>query len=165
MHFISLFAGVPRELAVILLATLPVGELRVAIPVGVIAYHLPLWETFLLAQIGNLFPIVVIYALCEWWVNLMERRQGWLHKLTDAVLKHTREKMHGGVSKWGLLAVVVFVAIPLPGAGAWTGTLGAFLLNIPFKKAVPAIILGNLISGAIVSALVAGGTMAAGALH
>jgi uncharacterized membrane protein len=165
MDLIRLFSGFPRELAVVLLATMPVGELRVAIPVGVVVYHLPLWETFLLAQIGNLFPVVVIYALCEWWVQLMERHRGWLHKLTDAVLQHTREKMHDGVIKWGLLAVVAFVAVPLPGFGAWTGTLGAFLLNIPFKKAMPYIVLGNIIAGLIVIALTAGGTALAGSLR
>lgn len=151
---------IPAELAVVVLAMTPVGELRAAIPVGILGYHLPVWEVFLLAQLGNAVPVVLIYGLCDWWVRMMERRKGFFHRITDAVLRHTEEKMHGGMVKWGYLALVVFVAIPLPGAGAWTGTLGAYLLHIPLKKAFPYIILGNLIAGTIVTLAVTGGVAA-----
>ncbi|HTM68246.1 MAG TPA: small multi-drug export protein [Candidatus Binatia bacterium] len=156
----TVLAGVPPELVVIALSAMPVGELRAGIPVGILGYHLPVWEVFLLAQLGNAIPVALIYALCDWWVRLMERRRGILHRITDAVLRHTHDKMHGGMTKWGLAALVIFVAIPLPGAGAWTGTLGAYLLHLPFKKAFPYIILGNLISGTIVTLAVTGGVAA-----
>jgi uncharacterized membrane protein len=152
----TFITGIPAEIAVIVLAMTPVGELRAAIPVGILGYHLPVWEVFLLAQLGNAVPVVLIYALCDWWVRMIERRKGLLHRVTHAVLQHTQEKMHGGMSKWGYAALVIFVAIPLPGAGAWTGTLGAYLLHIPLKKAFPYIILGNLIAGTIVTLAVTG---------
>ncbi len=159
-NFLHLIAGIPAEIAVFILATMPVGELRAAIPVGLITYHLPVWEVFVWAQLGNVVPVFVIYALCDWWVRLMERRRGWLHRLTDKVLSHTHSKMHGHFSKWGLIAVMLFVAVPLPGMGAWTGTLGAYLLHIPLKKALPFIILGNLIAGVIVTVVTTSGVAA-----
>lgn len=157
---IPVIAGLPPELVVIALSATPVGELRAGIPVGILAYHLPVWEVFLLAQIGNAIPVALIYGLCDWWVRLMEKRRGILHRITHAVLEHTHRKMHGGVGKWGLAALVVFVAVPLPGMGAWTGTLGAYLLHLPFKKAFPYIVLGNVIAGAIVTLAVTGGVAA-----
>lgn len=157
LHF---FAGVPPELTIFLLAALPVTELRVAIPVGMLKYHLPAWEVFVWAQLGNVVPAFVIYALCDWWVRLMERRRGWLHRMTDQVLVSTHAKMHGSFSKWGPIAVMLFIALPFPGTGTWTGTLGAYLLGIPFKKALPFIILGNVISGIVVIVAVKSGIVA-----
>lgn len=151
-------AGVPAWVAVVLLAAVPVGELRAAIPVGLLVYKLPVWEVFLLAQIGNLIPVLVIYGLCGWWVRMVERRKGWWHRVTDKVLNRTREKMHGDVVKWGILALILFVAIPLPGTGAWTGALGAYILHIPFKKALPCILAGNLIAGTIVVVAILSGS-------
>lgn len=153
----AIVTGLPAEAAVVLLAMTPVGELRAAIPVGILGYHLPVWETFLLAQIGNAVPIFLIYAACDWWVRLMERRRGILHRITHAVLRRTHEKLHDGVSRWGLIALATFVAIPLPGTGAWTGTLGAYLLHVPLKKALPYILLGNLVAGAIMTLATTGG--------
>ena len=148
--------GVPAELAVIMLGMTPVGELRAAIPVGIIGYKLPIWETYLLAQLGNALPAVVVYAVAAWWVGLVERRRGFLHRLTHHVLRRTHEKLNGDVGRWGLIALAIFVAVPLPGTGAWTGALGAYLLHIPFRKAFPYIILGNFISGAIMILAVTG---------
>lgn len=156
----TVIPGLTPEIVVILLSATPIGELRAGIPAGILGYHMPAWEAFLLAQVGNAFPIALIYALCDWWVRLMERRRGFLHRVTDAVLRHTHEKMHGRMTRWGYVALVVFVAIPLPGAGAWTGTLGAYLLRLPFKKAFPAIVLGNVIAGAIVTLAVTGAVAA-----
>ncbi len=153
----AIITGLPAEAAVVLLAMTPIGELRAAIPVGILGYHLPVWETYVLAQIGNAVPIFLIYAACDWWVRLMERHRGVLHRITHAVLRHTHEKLHGGVNRWGLIALAVFVAIPLPGAGAWTGTLGAYLLHVPLKKALPYILLGNLVAGAIMTLATTGG--------
>lgn len=164
-NVLLLFAGLPADAVVFILAAMPVGELRAAIPVGIIHYHLPIWEAFFWAQIGNAVPVFLIYALCNWWVELMERRRGWLHRLTDKVLSHTHAKMHGGFSKWGLVAVILFVAVPLPGMGAWTGTLGAYLLHIPLKKAFPAVILGNLIAGIIVTIATVSGVAAFDAIN
>lgn len=162
LHAIS---GLPKEAVVAVLAATPVAELRAAIPVGMLVYKMPATEVFVLAQLGNILPAFLVYGLCEWWVRLMERRRGWLHRITDHVLTRTRDKMHGQFIKWGVLAVVIFVGIPFPGTGAWTGSLGAYLLRIPFKQAVFAVLLGNLIAGGVVTAMILSGSAAFSALR
>ncbi len=152
--------GLPPEATVALIAMTPIGELRAAIPVGILGYRLSVLETFLLAQLGNAVPIVLIYAAGDWWVRFVERRKGFLHRVTHAVLERTHAKLHGGVSRWGLLALATFVAIPLPGTGAWTGTLGAYILHIPFRKSLPYILLGNAVAGLIVTLAVTGSVAA-----
>lgn len=150
------FAGLPPELPVFIVAALPIGELRAAIPLGVFL-GLSVWAAVFWSLLGNALPILLIYAFGNTWLYLVEREKGFFHRLTDRVLKRTHNAFAGHYGKWGLLALTIFVAIPLPLTGAWTGALAAFLFGIPFKKAFPLIFLGNVIAAAIVTAAVTGG--------
>jgi uncharacterized membrane protein len=75
----------------------------------------------------------------------------WYEAFFDRFVERAREKLHQGVEKWGWFGVALFVAVPLPITGAWTGTLGAWVLGLPKRKTLPAVIIGVLISGAIVT--------------
>lgn len=147
--------GAGKGIATFLVSMLPIIELRGAIPVGV-SLGLPVWQAALVAMAGNLLPVPFIIAFIRTvmdWLRVKSARAAkfvaWLEaKGTGAKAEKVRHAQF-----WGLLA---FVAIPLPGTGAWTGALIASLLNMRMKRALPPIVLGVLIAGVIVSLATAG---------
>ena len=145
----------PKELIVFLAAAAPLGELRGSIPLGILAYKMSITDTFFWSVLGSVLPAIPIYAFGNMWIRFVEKRQGFLHRLTDRVLGHTRH-FKDSYAKYGAAALPIFVAIPLPGMGVWTGALGAFLLGIPFKKAFPLILIGDIAAGIIVTLAVTG---------
>ncbi len=136
----------------------PVIELRGAIPYGVIA-GLSVHAAFILAVIGNLVPIPVL-------VVFTRKVFGWLRTISSGLdrfvskLEAKAEKNKEVVLKYEFWGLVLLVAIPLPGTGAWTGALVAAMMDMRLKRAMPAIILGVLIAGVIVTTV----TYGAGAL-
>ena len=86
----------------------------------------------------------------------------WYRTLFDRFVEKTRLKLHSGIEKWGALGVAIFVAIPLPGTGAWTGTLGAWILGLRKRKTFPAVTLGVIAAGIMVTAVM---TLGLGALR
>jgi uncharacterized membrane protein len=77
----------------------------------------------------------------------------WYRKFFDHFVERARKKLHGGVERWGWIALAAFVAVPLPVTGAWTGTLGAWVLGLPKRRTLPAVILGVAAAGIIVTAV------------
>lgn len=146
---VHLVENMPHELGVILLSMIPVAELRLAIPVAITQYGLPPIEAFLFSCIGNLIPVPFIVLFIRQIFN-------WLKKFKifhDIVVKleergNSKIKTVEKYKFWGLCA---FVAIPLPGTGAWTGALIAGLMDMRLKRALPSIILGVLIAGVVVT--------------
>ncbi len=143
-------------LLTVLVSMIPVVELRGGIPFGVTA-GLPVWAAFIAAVIGNLIPapfiIVYIRRIFQWMRRRMPRLNGIVDKLErKAHLKGQR------VTKYKYLGLAVFVAIPLPGTGAWTGSLAAAFLDMPLRKAIPSVIAGVLIAGMAISILTYGVT-------
>ena len=137
-----------KELCVLLCSMLPIIELRGAIPLGA-ALGLPWWENYLLAVIGNFIPapfiLLFIRKILEWMkkVRHLDKFALWLEKKADKN-KERIEKY----SFWGLFTLV---AIPLPGTGAWTGSLVAALMHVKFPKAMLAVACGILAAGVIVT--------------
>ena len=135
------------------IAAIPVVELRGAIPAG-IAAGLDPWLACAAAVIGNLLPVPFI-------VLLVRRVFDWLRRLPffapkcDA-LENSAHLKGRLVRKYRLLGLTLFVAIPLPGTGAWTGALIAAFLDIRLRHALPAITLGVLIAGSIVTLMTLG---------
>jgi uncharacterized membrane protein len=148
---IALPAWLPPWAGVLIVAAIPIGELRAAIPLGILGFGMSPSATFLIANIGNALPILAVYGFGAFWLRIVERRRGFLHRLTDRVLKRTHAAFKDSYGAWGLIALTAFVAVPLPFTGAWSGALAAFLFGIPFRKAFPLIVLGNLIAGIIVT--------------
>lgn len=135
--------------ATFFLSMLPVGELRIGLPYG-IALGLEYPLALMAALLGNMVPvpfiIVYIKRVFEWMRRHMPRLDALVTKLEDrANLKGETVQKYG---PWGLL---LFVAIPLPGTGAWTGALIAALLDLRTSKAVPVIMLGVCIAAAIMT--------------
>lgn len=138
-----------------LMGMAPIVELRGAIPYGAAA-GLPLWECFWLAAAGNILPVPFIMLLIR-RVFARLRHSAWWSPKIDALER--RAHLKGNlVRKYRLVGLVILVAIPLPGTGAWTGALVASLLDIRMRHALPAIAVGVLIAGVLVT-LAAGGVI------
>ena len=137
---------------------IPVIELRGAIPYGVVA-GLSVHTAFILAVIGNLLPIpfLIVFTrkVFEWLRTKSER----LNRMVEKLEKKAESK-RDIVEKYKFLGLMILVAIPLPGTGAWTGALVAAMMEMRLKRAMPAIIVGVLVAGVIVTTL----TYGAGAL-
>lgn len=138
----------------ILVSMIPVVELRGGIPFGV-ALGLPVWAAYLAAVIGNLIPapfiIVYIRRIFQW----MRRRLPKFNRLVDALERKAHLK-GVKVSRFKYLGLAVFVALPLPGTGAWTGSLAAAFLDMPLRRAIPSVIAGVVTAGLIISGLAYG---------
>ena len=141
-------------LIVFLVSMVPLIELRGAVPYGVI-FGLPLWLTFVVAIVGNMLPVPIIYffarKVLEW---------GCDKPVIGKFFTFCLEKGHRGGEKLkakagrGLFwALLLFVGIPLPGTGAWTGTLAASLLDMGFKESVLACMGGVILAGIIMGTL------------
>lgn len=128
-------------------ALLPVLEVRGAIPVG-IANGLDAWTAYILGVIGNMLPIPFLILLTREIIEWL-KKHNILVKFT-AWLEHKGEEKGETVKKYSFWGLLILVAIPLPGTGAWTGALVASLLEMRLKDALPAIFLGVLIAGGIV---------------
>jgi len=147
--------GVGAELVTFIISMLPVVELRLAIPIGV-SFGLPVWKAAVISVVGNLLPapfiIAFIRVVMDWLRGksaTMRRFVAWLEKKGTGP-KADRVRRY---EFWGLL---LFVAIPLPGTGAWTGSLVAALLDIRMKRALPPIVVGVIIAAVLVSLATAG---------
>ena len=136
-----------------LMAMVPVVELRGAIPLGVAA-GLPPAVAAVTAMAGNLTPVPCILLLLRRVFALM-RKSAWLGPKVDRLERRAHLKGRK-VRKYRTLGLVLLVAIPLPGTGAWTGALVAAFLNIRLRHALPAIALGVLAAGTIVTLMTLG---------
>lgn len=140
----------------ILVSMIPVVELRGGIPFGVAA-GLPVWAAYLAAVIGNLIPVPFIIVYIRRVFAWMRRRIPRLNNLVDRM--ETKAHLKGQkVNRYKYLGLAIFVAIPLPGTGAWTGSLAAAFLDMPLRKAIPSVIAGVLVAGFLISALAYGVT-------
>jgi len=144
LNFISI------ELTVILTAVLPIIELRGAIPVGISLGLSPV-HAAILSFIGSMIPVPFILFSIRPIFNYLKKTKTFekiVHRLTDKSLNKS-----GKIEKYGVWGLLIFVALPLPGTGVWSGSLIAALLNMRFKLAFPAIFVGNAIAGTIIMVL------------
>jgi len=139
------------ELKVFLIAMSPIFELRGSIPMALGAYHLPVWSAFLISVAGNILPVIFILLLLESVSGYLSRHSRFFNRFFAWIFARTRKKHAKKFESAKALALMIFVAIPLPLTGAWTGALCAFIFGIPFKKAFPAIVGGVVIAGVIVT--------------
>lgn len=149
----SLFAWastIPAWLATIVLSALPITESRLTIPVAILSWHLSPITAYGLAMIGNAIPFPIIFFGFRGAKRLAERYAPWSVKWFDRILEHAQKKLGNRYQEIGLLAVAIFVAVPLPGTGVWTGSLLAVALDLSVRRALLAILGGMLVMGAIV---------------
>jgi len=138
------------EIVVIIVSMIPIFELRGGIPVAFIL-KLAWWKAFIFAIIGNLIPIPLILLLLD-PISKYIRKAKFMDRFFEWLFTRSRKKTESDIMKYGLFfGLMIFVAIPLPATGAWTGALAAFVLGMKFRYAMPSIALGVLIAGVVVS--------------
>ena len=137
-----------------LVAMVPVVELRGAIPFGVVR-GLNLWTAIIASMLGNLIPVPVIILFIR---KIFAWMRAHMPKLDGLVIRMEKkaEKNRAAVEKYAFWGLVILVAIPLPGTGAWTGALVAAMMEMRLKRAFPAIAIGVAIAGVIVSVITYG---------
>lgn len=146
-----------KMLMTVIISMIPVLELRGAIPIAT-AHGLNFWIAIACAIIGNLLPVPFIIIFIR---KIFDMLRKWSKKLNSLVtkLEERAAKKSDVVLKYAFWGLVILVAIPLPGTGAWTGALVAAMLDMRLKKAFPAIALGVIIAGVIVSFVTYGGML------
>ena len=143
--------GLSRELVVLILSILPISECRGAIPVAINLFGFPWYEAYVLAIIGNLIPVPILLLFFNTFYRLVGRI-GFIRRYFDWVLERTRQRGKM-VEKYERIGLMLFVAIPLPVTGAWTGAFAAIVFGIGFRYAFLSITAGVFIAGAIVTCL------------
>ncbi len=139
-----------------LVSLIPVIELRGGIPFGV-ALGLTHGEAFLAAVIGNIIPLPFIVVYIRRVFQWMRRHLPTLDSLVDKLERKAHLKGRK-VTRFKYLGLLIFVAIPLPGTGGWTGALAAAFLDMPLRKALPALVAGVFIAGFLVTGITYGFT-------
>ena len=146
-----------KYLVVFLVSMVPLIELRGAIPIGV-AYGLDLIPIYIISIIGNMLPVPIIYffarKVLEWGANKPIIGKFFTFCLEKG--KKGGEKLQSKAGRGLFVALMIFVGIPLPGTGAWTGTLAASLLDMDFKSSILAVMLGVILAGIIMGLASAG---------
>lgn len=155
-RFIYLFSNLPLRWIVFLTAMLPVSELRGAIPLG-FALGLPRQEIIFLSFLGNFLPVPFILILLEPLSRKLRRFRFW-KRFFDWLFSRTQKRANI-VERYEFWGLVIFVGIPLPMTGAWTGAIAASLIGIRFIKAALAITLGVVMAGIAVTYLVSTGKL------
>ncbi len=160
LELLPVLRDLPPAVTVALLATLPVVELRGAVPVGMLLFGMGALETFAAAVVGNMLPIpLLVWFLdpAQRWLSqhsqLFRRFFGWL-------FARTRAKHGAAYERFRDLALVLFVGVPLPGTGGWTGAAAAFVFGVEKVRATFLIFAGVALAGIAVTLLVATGRMA-----
>mgnify|MGYP003977115767 FL=1 len=144
------------QLATFLLAMLPIAELRMSIPIALESFALPIWQALSLSVLGAFVPAVFIIYFIEPISKFLIKHFKWADKFFDWLFNRTRKRFAHKYHIWGNIALMIFVAIPLPVTGVWTGSLAAWLFGIEKKSAFLFIALGAIISGVIVTLLTLG---------
>jgi len=145
--------GLLQWIWVILLAMMPIAELRGAILLALGRYDLDPLLVIPLIIAANFLPVPFILLFLQPVENFLRQWPFW-DRLMTRVFEHTRNKTQKRIERWESLALILFVAIPLPVTGAWTGSLAAYLFGLDFKKSLLFIFLGICIAGAIMTTAV-----------
>lgn len=139
-------------LKIIWFSMLPIFELRLALPMAYFKYGFNIYESFILSVIGNMIPIIFILYLLETLVKISSRWP-FFKKMFDWIYHHSEKAFSKNYEKWGKLGLVIFIGIPLPMTGAWTGAIASTLFRIKPKEAFWLIFLGVLMAGVIVTTI------------
>lgn len=147
---------VGKELCTFFCSMLPVIELRGAIPMAY-AFGLPWWQAYLISVAGNMIPVPFILLLIKAVIGFMTRSKLKILNKIAAWLVRKVNKNREKIEKYSFWGLCLFVAIPLPATGAWTGSLVAAMIDVKTWKAMLSTFLGVLIAGAVVTLIVYGG--------
>jgi len=148
--------ALPAWFVTVLISMTPFVELRLSIPVAIGLYRMDPVYAFVIAVIGNLIPvpfILVFLGKLERWLS--GRYARW-ERFFNWLFGYTRKRATESIRKYEMVGLALYVAIPLPVTGAWTGALIAYVFDLDLKRAFASITIGVLIAGVIVTLAVVG---------
>jgi uncharacterized membrane protein len=151
---VDLLRGLPNELIVFLISATPVIEVRGAVPIALLYFKLPVINTLLLCILGSIlpvFPILIFLKYATEWFRKIEI----FDKFFEWLFARTRSKSKI-IQEFELVGLTLFVAIPFPGTGVWTGTIAAYLLGLPWIPTLICATIGTTIASLILWAASAG---------
>jgi len=134
----------------LLITFLPYIELRGSIPVGIIGLGMDPLEVFVICTVANVIIILPIYIFLDFAFHRIFRIP-WFHEHVEPRVDRVRRSAEGKVERYGFLGLVAFVAIPLPGTGAYSGCLASYLLGMERKRSTLSVALGVLVAGVLVT--------------
>ncbi len=142
-------SGLKGPIIVFLISMLPISELRGAIPIAIHTFRMPITYTYIISVIGNLIPAILILLFLGPFSRFLSRWSPF-KRFFDWLFSHTKSRSLI-VEKYKTLGLAIFVALPLPITGAWTGSIAAFLIGLNFKHALTGVVIGVLTAGIIVT--------------
>lgn len=136
-----------KEILILTLITLiPALELRASIPYGILKLGMHWLDVFLICIIANMILGIIIYFLLDKAVHLFTKIK-WIRKLYDRVVIRAQKKIQPYVEKYGTIGVALFIGVPLPGSGVYTGALGSYIIGLNYRQFIIANIVGVLLAG------------------
>ena len=150
---INFIQNLPPQLATFFLAMLPFTELRASIPIALEIFNLSIWEAFFYSVLGDVVPAFLIVFFIGPFSEKFSKKSKIARKFFKWLFKRTRKRFNDSYVTWGKVALIFFIAIPLPVTGAWTGAIAAWLFNIDKKEAIAYITLGVIFAGVLVTLL------------
>lgn len=150
---VEALSGTPPELASLLLASVPIAESRVAIPVALFVFDLSATTTFIYTLIGNSLPVLVLSWILPTCLEFLRQHVLWIDRWMISWFEQMKGRYGESYSKWGAFFLFFFVVIPGVGTGAWGATLLAVLLKIDTRLSILSIIAGIFVSSLTVLAV------------
>ena len=147
---LSAVRDLPPEFATILLSAAPVGEVRLALPLAITVFHLAPAAAFAYAFLGNILPLIFVYLFLPPLLGLARRHSPSLDRFFTRYLLALEHRHRGKYDRYGRIALLLFVAIPLPGSGVWTASILAIIFGIEKAYSIPAILVGLALASLLV---------------
>jgi uncharacterized membrane protein len=160
---LSVLEFLPPPIVIILLAMSPIGEVRLSIPVAILYYEMGWAQAFTWSLIGNLAVVPILH----WFYPALEktlRRIAFMDRLIERIYVRTRRRYTDRVRRYQEFAVFGFIATPVPGTGAWSGALVAYIFGFPFRSAAEFYYAGIVASCLLTALLVHYGVLGLQAL-
>jgi len=148
--------NLPPQLSTFLLAMMPLTELSGSIPIALKVFNMPLWQALFFSVLGSFLVSVFLLLLIDPVYIFFSRRFGFIERLSQKIFHITRDKFGKKYQIWGNLALFLYIVIPTPGSGAWSGSLAAWLFGIDKKLALVFMFFGLSIAGLIVAGVTLG---------
>ena len=147
-----------RTIAWIVLLTLaPTLELRASIPYGIINGEFPTWLVVAMCVVVNILLAPIVWVFLDRGIHIFLRVR-WIKVLYEKLVIRARDNLHPYVERWGILGLALFIGVPLPGSGVYSGALGAYLLGFRFRQYLLAAAMGVMIAAAAVTAVMVSGS-------
>ena len=147
-----MFDVLPQWFQIFFMSMIPWFESRYVMPLAILSFGWEWWQAFPLAVVGNMLPVPFILLFFKFVEKFLRNYKFWI-KIMDWLFARTRKRADSRIRKYEYIGLILFVAIPLPFTGAWTGSLIAYLFDLKFSKSLVTIFLGVIIAACVMTLL------------